>query len=175
MNWKVSFWGVLAMVCCMATAQAQSEPESSTLVIESQQGEKQHEMHVGDRLHYQTKSDTKGKGQIESIQDSSVTVAGHEVAFSDLQTVVHVKGHHRARGSGLLKKSIWGILISGVLLLLTFVLAGGRTTSGERGLLLVFALLALVFFPILLIIALIVLASGRAKYDLGDKWRLRRG
>jgi hypothetical protein len=166
----------MAFMGQLATAIAQSQPESSTLVIETQQGSHHHDLKVGDRLNYQVKGgEMQRKGKIESVQDSSVTVGGQEIAFSSLDAVVHVKGHHRARGSGLAMKSLWGEIVAFLLFLLTVALWRGRSTAGQRGLILFFGVLAFAIFPLLLIVGLLMLAVGRKRYDLRTKYRLRKG
>lgn len=176
MNRSLRYLLLATFMLLVQAASAQTEPESATLVIASPQGGKEHTLHPGDRLNYQKKGgEMVRKGRIESVQDSSLTVAGNEVAFSELQTIVHVKGHRKVRGAGLLKTSLIGLLVSSLLFLIVFALAGGRTTSGERGLMLFFGVLAFVLFPLLMLIALLVLLMGRSKFVLGNRWQLRKG
>ena len=168
--------GLISLLVLSGSLPAQTEAESNTLVIESQQGDQHHTLKVGDRLNYQMKGGEMSRGgKVESVADGSVTVGGKEIAFSDLETVIHVKGHKHARGSRLLKTSLIGMVITSLLFLLTVVLWRGSSTAGQRGMILFFALLAFVLFPVLLLIALIELAMSHKKFDLGGKWRLRKG
>lgn len=167
--------GWIALLLGTAGTPAYAQTEAEGLVIESQDGRQTESIAVGQRIDYRLKGgDLHRKGRLEAVTDSGLTVAGRPIAFQDVAEVVMVKGHKHPRGSRLARFSFIGMVLSGLLFLLTVALYRGRSTSSQRGLILVFALLGFAFFPILLIVGLILLAGSRKRFDLTDGWKLRR-
>lgn len=167
----------LIMICLAAIGlQAQSEPESATLLIESQSGKSHHYIKTGDRLNYQLKdSSMMRKGRIESVQDSSVTVAGKVLAFKDLKTVVHLRGNKRPLGGGLVVGSLVAEPISLLLFVVSLLFLLDNPSQGQRVIIGFLAAFTLFIFPLVFVLGIILLALGSKRFDLGKDWRLRKG
>ncbi len=155
---------------------AQSEAESATLVIESQQGGQQHTLKIGDRLNYKVKDGRmQRKGRIEAVTDSSVTVAAKALAFQDLDVVVQLKGKRQPVGGGLLVGSLIAEPITLLLFVVSLLFLLDNPSQGQRVLIGVLGVLTIIVFPLLLVLGIVLLALGSKTYDLRDKWKLRKG
>ena len=167
----------LIMICFAAIGlQAQTEPESSTLLIESQSGKSHHYIKTGDRLNYQLKdSSMVRKGRIESVQDSSVTVGGKVLAFKDLETVVHLRGKKRPLGGGLVVGSLVAEPISLLLFVVSLLFLLDNPSAGQRVIIGFLAAFTLFIFPLVFLLGIILLAVGSKRFDLRKDWRLRKG
>lgn len=154
---------------------AQSEPESSVLVIESQESGRQVKVHVGDRLDYQARGGTmQRKERVTAVQDSSVTIGQKEIPFSELEAV-QPKGNQAGLGLGVLIGSAVALPISLLLWVVSLLAALDNPTRGQRVLMVVLGLTTLVLFPLGIILGIILVATSRRKFRLGSYWRLRKG
>jgi hypothetical protein len=168
------FW--IALTLMASPALAQTEAESATLVIESQSGSQSQTLKVGDRINYQpVGGQMQRKGRLEAVGDSSLTIAGKAIAFKDLQAIVHIKGKKKPAGLGLLVGSLIaepiGLLFFSVALL--FLL--DNPSAAQRVIIGILAVLTIFIFPLLIVLGLILLATGSKRYDLRSRWRLRKG
>ncbi len=168
---------VLILLCLAATGlRAQTEAESSTLLIESQSGKSHHYIKTGDRLNYQLKdSSMVRKGRITSVQDSSFTVAGKVLAFKDLETVVHLRGNKRPLGGGLILGSLVAEPISLLLFVVSLLFLLDNPSKGQRVIIGFLAAFTLFIFPLVLVLGIILFALGSKRFNLGKDWRLRKG
>ena len=147
--------GIFCLLVWHLNALGQTEPESSALFIETQQGDDQREIKVGQRLDYQLKGgEVQKKGRLESVQEGK-------------------KGKKRPQGVGMTVRSLIALPIFLVLFLLGMREWRGGSGSGGRVALVLLLLVTFVLLPILILIGLIRMATGSKRYDLGKAWKLR--
>jgi hypothetical protein len=164
------------LLCQLATAHAQSQPESSTLVIETQQGAQVRALQVGDRLNYQVKGgQMQRKGKITSVQDSSLTVGSQVLPFASLDVVTHVKGKTQSLGAGLLIGSLIAEPISLLFFVVSLLALLDNPTRGQRVLIGILSAFTIIIFPLVIVLGIVLLALGSKRYDLRTKYRLRKG
>jgi hypothetical protein len=175
MKWNPSkIVGLICLLVCHSAAFAQTEPESSALYIESQQGDDQREIKVGQRVDYQIKgSELQKKGRLESVQEGSITIAGKQLPVDSLEVLVVKKGKKRPQGVGMTIRSLIALPIFLIFFLLGMREWRGGSGSGGRVALVLLLLITFVLLPILILIGLIRIATGSKRYDLGKGWRFR--
>ncbi|MBK9450633.1 MAG: hypothetical protein IPN95_14750 [Bacteroidetes bacterium] len=166
--------GIFCLLVWHLNAVGQTEPESSALFIETQQGDDQREIKVGQRLDYQLKGgEVQKKGRLESVQEGSITIAGQQLPVDSLEVLVVKKGKKRPQGVGMTVRSLIALPIFLVLFLLGMREWRGGSGSGGRVALVLLLLVTFVLLPILILIGLIRMATGSKRYDLGKAWKLR--
>lgn len=166
--------GIFCLLVCHSAAFAQTEPESSALYIESQQGDDQREVKVGQRLDYQIRgSEIQKKGRLESVQEGSITIAGRQLPVDSLEVLVVKKGKKRPQGVGMTVRSLIALPIFLILFLLGMREWRGGSGSGGRVALVLLLLVTFVLLRVLIVIGLIRIATGSKRYELGKEWKAR--
>ncbi len=175
-KWIQVVFAICGVLVSSSLATAQSQPESSTLVIESQDGSHKHTLHVGDRLNYQVRGGTmQRKGRIEAIQDSSMTIAARQVVYADLDAVVHVRGKKKPAGMGLLIGSLVAEPISLLFWVVSLLFLLDNPSAGQRVIIGILTALTLFIFPLLIILGVVLVAVGSKRFDLRKKWKIHKG
>lgn len=165
----------LWIMACGPDLMAQSEPESSTLVISGQRLTQQVKVKVGERLNYLPQGGRWQRGgRVEAVHDSSVTIASRDVEFAGLKAV---QLHRRSLGTGT--ALLVGILLAEPILLLLYVAAllGGldNPSSGARAVMLLLGIFVLFLLPALIIFAIVLLVLGSRRFAMARGWRLHKG
>jgi hypothetical protein len=175
MKWiSAKFLCIFCLLASSFAAFSQSQPESSMLLIESQDGAQTREVPVGQRLHYQLKGGEMQKGgRLESVDGSSVSIGGRQIAMDSLETIVVKKGKKRTSGAGLAIRSLVALPILFLLWLLGMRSWRGSSDAGGRVMLVLLTLVTFLVLPLFILIGLLMMATASKRYDLRKGWKLR--
>jgi hypothetical protein len=165
---------LLTLMLVAAMASGQTEPESATLTLESRVGTEEHTLRVGDRVHYQVAGGRmQRKGTLTAVQDSSITVAGKQIAYRDIDLLVHVKARQQKVGAAITIGSAIAEPIALLLFVVTLLFALDNPTPGQRFLIAMMGVITLALLPIALVVGIVLLATGSRRFDLRSRWRIR--
>lgn len=169
-------FAIMLLLASHATLPAQAEPESASVVIESQDGLQRHVVRTGERLDYRTQGGSmQRKGLVESVQADSVTIAGKSVAYREMDILVKPRGKRRPIGLGLLVGGLVALPISVLFWIVSLLANLDNPTQGERALSALMTVLTLILLPLVVIVGFVLLITGAKRFDLRKGWKVGKG